>query len=60
MIELNIKIKEWDCTCGDGCCYTWGKDVFINDEKVSSGDYDDITIILKDVLGNLGYKVNIE
>jgi hypothetical protein len=60
MIELNIEVKEWNHTCGDGCCSTWGQDVFINNEKVSTGDYDDIRLILKDVLENLGYKVNIE
>jgi hypothetical protein len=57
--KLKIKTKSWDYTCGDGCCTTWGTDVFINNEKVSSGDYNNIELILKDVLEYLGYQIKI-
>ena len=59
MIELDIKTENWTHTCGDGCCHTYGTDVFINDEKVSQGDYHCIDTILIDVLESLGHKVNL-
>lgn len=57
---LKLKINTWNHTCGDGCCTTWGTDVFINNELVSNGDYDDIRVILEEVLIKLGYEVIIE
>ncbi len=35
MSKLIIRIEDWDHTCSDGCCYTYGKDCFINDEKIT-------------------------
>jgi hypothetical protein len=32
---INIEIKDWDHTCGDGCCYTWGKAVYVNGKEVT-------------------------
>jgi hypothetical protein len=58
--NLKIKTKSWDYTCGDGCCTTWGQDVFINNEKVSTGDYNNIELILKEVLEHLGYEIDID
>jgi hypothetical protein len=57
---LKLKINSWNHTCNDGCCSSFGTDVFINDEIVSNGDYDDIQLILKEVLTELGYEVVIE
>lgn len=56
-MELTITYENWSHTCGDGCCYTWGTDVFINGNKVSSGDFDSISVVLEDVLKYLGYKI---
>jgi hypothetical protein len=58
--NLKIKTKSWNYTCGDGCCYTWGTDVFINGKKVSQGNSDNINTILKEVLEHLGYQINID
>jgi hypothetical protein len=57
--NLKIKTKSWDYTCGDGCCYTWGTDVFINGKKITKGKSDNINTILKDVLEHLGYQIKI-
>lgn len=59
MSELKVEVKDWSYTCGDGCCYTYGTEIYINDKLVSRGDYNSIEIILKDVLENLGHKVEI-
>lgn len=38
---MKIELEFWDHTCGDGCCYTTGYDVFIDGEKIGSiDDYD--------------------
>jgi len=34
----SIKLKHWSHTCGDGCCYSSGIDVFINDERIEQED----------------------
>ncbi len=60
MKKLIIKSKGWNHTCGDGCCDTWGTDVFVNGKKITQGDYDDINLILSDVLQSLGYEIEIE
>jgi hypothetical protein len=28
--EILIELEEWDHTCGDGCCYTYGTNIYIN------------------------------
>lgn len=55
-----LKTNAWEHNCGDGCCHTYGTDVWINDVKVTQGDFDSIQSILKDVLESLGYKVDID
>lgn len=57
MVELEIKTEPWQHTCADGCCYTWGTDVYINNEKVTQGDCDDIQAILEEVLIHLNFKI---
>ncbi len=59
-IKLSIKTQNWSHTCGDGCCDTWGTDVFINGNKVTQGDYSDTTEIIKEVLEHLGYEIEID
>lgn len=57
---MEVKLKYWDHTCGDGCCSTEGVDVYIDGKRVSQGDNENIEIILTDVLKHLGYDVKIE
>lgn len=58
--KLKLKTEYWDHTCGDGCCHSSGTDIYINDVRVSTGDYDNIHLILTDVLESLGYEIEIE
>jgi len=55
-----LKTNSWQHNCGDGCCHTYGTDVWINDIKVTHGDFDSIQSILKEVLESLGYSVEID
>jgi hypothetical protein len=58
--KLDIKIKYWDHTCADGCCYDWGKNVYINDEILDMEDYDASAVtMIEEILKYLGYK-NVE
>lgn len=59
MKNIKIEVKEWSHTCGDGCCDTYGTEVFINGEKVTNGDYKNTEQILKEVLESLNFKVEI-
>lgn len=29
-----IELVEWDHTCSDGCCYSWGTELYINGEEI--------------------------
>lgn len=31
---MKIELQAYDHTCGDGCCYTTGYDVFVGGEKI--------------------------
>lgn len=55
--KLIIRTEEWEHTCHDGCCYTYGTKVFINDKQVTSGYANEVDTILEDVLKHLGYDV---
>ena len=35
-----IRLDYWDYTCGDGCCYTTGYDVFVDGQKIGQIDED--------------------
>lgn len=70
-MKLKITFKEWDYTCGDGCCTTFGTKLYLNDKELEhpnteilDNSYvgDDIKTALHAVLKELGYEVefNIE
>ena len=53
--NLVIKTEEWEHTCHDGCCYTYGTKIFINNKQITSGYANEIDTILKEVLEYLGF-----
>lgn len=57
--KIKLTFKDWDYTCGDGCCYDYGTDVFVNGEEVSTHQ-SNLEQTLRDVLEHLGYEVEIE
>ena len=57
MIELNIKLEEYDYQCGDGCCDTYGTVTTVNGIELPCHNQDTETIV-KQILEHLGYKVN--
>lgn len=55
-MSLDITIKEWDYTCGDGCCTSWGKDIYINDQKLEIEDSDPSErTVIEEILKYLGF-----
>jgi len=57
--EINIKLVDWDSTCGDGCCYNYGTTLSIDGVELT--DYaENIGESIRLVLEHLGYKVNIQ
>lgn len=54
--ELLIELEEWDHTCGDGCCYTHGTNIYINGEQLEDEDGTNPHQLLTAVLNKLGYK----
>ena len=56
---LDIELKRWEDTCGDGCCYTEGMDVFLNGEQLDVQNAEDSVNALTAILNKLGYKFEI-
>lgn len=56
--KVKINLDEWDSTCGDGCCYTYGTEVTING-VVLENQNQDVGTILNKVLTHLGYEVEL-
>ena len=54
--ELLIELEEWDHRCGDGCCYTYGVNIYINGEQIEDEDGTNPHQLLTAVLNKLGYK----
>lgn len=56
--KLVIELEDWDHTCGDGCCYTWGVTIKVNGIELEQ-DGSSVQSALKGVLEYLGYEVEI-
>jgi hypothetical protein len=69
MKKVKIKLEEWDYTCGDGCCFSYGTKIYLNGKELENPDpevHDNsdvgssvITSLLA-VLKELGYEVEID
>lgn len=53
--ELLIELEEWDTTCNDGCCYTYGTNIYINGEQLENEDGTSQSQLLTAILSKLGY-----
>jgi hypothetical protein len=53
--ELLIELEQWDHRCGDGCCYTYGTNIYVNGEQIEDEDGTSSHQLLKAVLNKLGY-----
>jgi N-acetyl-anhydromuramyl-L-alanine amidase AmpD len=60
MKTLRITLKDWEHTCGDGCCYDYGQDIYLDGEKLDEQHAEDSENALRAVLEKLGYKIEIE
>ena len=49
----DIKINHWEWTCGDGCCYDSGSDLYVNGCLLGdiSGGYQYTILSMMDFLG---------
>jgi len=53
--ELLIELEDWNHTCGDGCCLTYGVNIYINGEQIENEDGTSYHQLLTAVLNKLGY-----
>jgi hypothetical protein len=58
-MKVKITFKEYESTCGDGCCYDYGMITTVNGEELEFRNSDTETIV-KGILEKLGYEVEIE
>lgn len=57
--KIIINLEEWDSACGDGCCYNYGTNIYINGEALEEDGHSPHDLLWA-VLTYLGYKdVNI-
>jgi hypothetical protein len=57
--DIKIKITDWNHTCSDGCCTTYGTNINIDGVDLECQNQD-VSTILRNVLEHLGYNVDIE
>jgi len=61
MEKVKIKLKHWDYTCADECCYDYGVVIEVNGEECDdSYAGDDVEKALRFTLEKLGFEVEIE
>jgi hypothetical protein len=69
MEKLKITLEDWDYTCGDGCCYSYGTKLHLNGKELEHPNPEihdngylgmDVTTALQSVLKELGYEVEFE
>jgi hypothetical protein len=67
--KLKITLEDWDYTCGDGCCYSYGTKLYLNDKELEHPNPEvqdngyvgmDVNTALLATLKELGYEVEIE
>jgi len=56
--KLEIELKEYVYTCGDGCCTDYGTITTVNGVELDLSNQDAATI-LEQVLEHLGYDVEV-
>lgn len=59
MKKVKIVLDEWDSTCGDGCCDTYGTTIYVDGVELDSSEQRS-SVILEKVLEYLGYDVKVE
>jgi len=69
MKKVNIMLEEWDYTCTDGCCFSYGTKIYLNGKElehpnpeVDDNSYvgDSVITALLAVLKELCYEVEID
>jgi len=58
--EINIKLVNWDYTCGDGCCYDYGTRLEVDGVEITDYAESNAEDTIEKLLTHLGYKVNIQ
>jgi hypothetical protein len=56
--NVNIKLFHWNHKCADGCCDSYGVDVFVDGNKI--GSVNDETEAIKLIVETLGFQCNVE
>lgn len=59
MSKIHITLQDYQYTCGDGCCHTWGTITTVNGEELASQNQD-VETILEEVLAKLGIDATVE
>ncbi len=45
-VTMRIELVDYEHTCDDGCCTTYGYDVYVNGEKIgSTNGYDALEVV---------------
>lgn len=58
-MKIEIVLEDWSHDCGDGCCTTFGEDIYLNGKKLDEQQAEDSSKALTVVLEELGYNVTI-
>lgn len=56
---INVEIREWSHTCGDGCCHTYGTDLYVDGVKVGDRDVSNSYTLVEELLKHLGIEAEV-
>ena len=44
---MKITLEEYEHTCHDGCCTTWGYDIFVDGHRIGHIEGDDVNLLVR-------------
>ncbi len=56
--KVTVEFNEYDHTCADGCCNSWGFEVRVNGVELDAQNLD-VQTQVRQILEHLGYEVEI-
>ena len=56
--KIKIELDEWDSSCSDGCCLSFGTTIKVDGVQLDSTNQDAGTIV-REILEHLGYEVEL-
>jgi len=54
-----VEIREWSHTCGDGCCHTYGTELYVDGNLVTDNDVSNPSRLAEELLKHFGIEAEV-